>query len=204
MSLPARPSKADVVAEFRRGQILEAARSSFVRHGVTETTVDQIARNAGVAKGTVYLSYRSKDEILRQLLLEDLATLRDRTVPIIRGEGDVEARLRRYLAAMLEFFDERRDFIDHCQLEMSPEVRRKVRASLGQLYRDQVEAWRDVLHEAVTGGHVAAGEADGAATTIVSLARGLALQRIAGWATAPIDLATADACHLLWRGLATR
>src|SRR5689334_4600171 len=119
MSLTHRPSKADIVTEFRRGQILDAARAEFARQGVGDTTVDQIARAAGVAKGTVYLYYRSKDEILRQLLDRDLTELREQTLPAIQVPGDLEERLRRYLTAMLGFFERKRDFIDHCQLELT-------------------------------------------------------------------------------------
>jgi hypothetical protein len=39
---------------------------------------------------------------------------------------------------------------------------------------------------------------------IVSLARGLALQRLAGWSEDTIDAAAARASRLLWKGLATR
>src|SRR6188472_2887293 len=97
-------SKADVVSEFRRAQILDAARDQFAKLGVGDTTVDHIARAAGVAKGTVYLYYRSKDEILRQLLDLDLVELRDETVPAITAPGELDARLRRYVSAMLAFF----------------------------------------------------------------------------------------------------
>jgi AcrR family transcriptional regulator len=124
MSSSVRQTKADVVAEFRRSQILAAARDCFVGQGVADTTVDDIAKAAHVAKGTVYLYYRSKDEILRQLLVEDLAELRDGTVPDISRPGAVDERLRRYVSATLDFFERKRDFIDHCQLELSPDVRR--------------------------------------------------------------------------------
>ena len=63
-------SKADVVTDFRRSQILAAAREAFARQGLAGTTMDGIAKRAGVAKGTVYLYYTSRDEILQQILDE--------------------------------------------------------------------------------------------------------------------------------------
>src|SRR5215813_7170879 len=116
MSSAARPRKADIITDFRRGQILDAAREGFVRDGIGGTTVDGIARAAGVAKGTVYLYYRSKDEILRQLLTQDLAELREETVPVVTAPGSLEDRLRRYFTATLTFYERKRDFIDHCQI----------------------------------------------------------------------------------------
>jgi AcrR family transcriptional regulator len=202
MSLAARPSKTDIVTEFRRAQILDAARTEFATHGVGQTTVDHIARAAGVAKGTVYLYYRSKDEILRQLLDRDLSELREQTLPSIQAPGDLEARLRRYLTAMLGFFERKRDFIDHCQLELSGDVRKQIRATLLELYGDQIAAWETALREAQGAG--GSEQAATAAANIVSLARGLALQRLARGSTEPIESAAAQASALLWKGLAAR
>jgi TetR/AcrR family fatty acid metabolism transcriptional regulator len=202
MSLSPKPSKADIVTEFRRAQILDAARTEFATHGVGETTVDLIARAAGVAKGTVYLYYRSKDEILRQLLDRDLAELREETLPSIQAPGDLRERLRRYLTAMLGFFERKRDFIDHCQLELTGEVRKQIRATLLDLYGDQIAAWDAALREAERVG--SAEHAGAAAANIVSLARGLALQRLARGSTESIESAAAQASDLLWKGLAAR
>jgi AcrR family transcriptional regulator len=203
MSSPQR-TKAGVVAEFRRSQILDAARDRFVRRGVADTTVDHIARAAHVAKGTVYLYYRSKDEILRQVLESDLNELRDVTLPAIQAPGTIDARLERYVRATLEFFERKRDFIDHCQLEMSPDVRKKVRTALGHIYKAQVDAWQTVLADAVSEHVVSVADTGRAAGVIVSLARGLALQRLAGWSDDTIDAAAARASRLFWKGLATR
>ena len=162
MSLPAR-RKADVVSDFRRRQILEAARQSFVRHGVAHARVEDIARAAGVAKGTVYLYYKSKDDILRQLLTEDLAELHGDTVPGIRAEGGLEERVARFLRAALGFFDRKREFIEHCQIELASDVRKKARHKLGLVFTAQTEAWHETLKAGVRGGTVHKGDLAGAA-----------------------------------------
>src|SRR5262245_18491468 len=97
MSITNKTSKAAVVTDFRRSQILDAARENFAKHGLAGTTVDGIAKRAGVAKGTVYLYYRSKDEILRQVLTRDLAKLRDDTVPVVEAPGAIEDKIGRFL-----------------------------------------------------------------------------------------------------------
>ena len=90
-------NKADVVTDFRRAQVIAAARERFTKHGMAGTTMDGIAQAAGVAKGTVYLYYKSKEDIFRQILDEDLTQFQDETVPPIGGPGDVEHKLRRLL-----------------------------------------------------------------------------------------------------------
>jgi len=55
-------------AQQTREEILTAARSLFVEHGYAQTTVAQIAKQAGVAVQTVYSSVGSKAEVLVALL----------------------------------------------------------------------------------------------------------------------------------------
>jgi AcrR family transcriptional regulator len=57
------PLNATVDATDKRDRILDAAQSLFVRYGVKRTSIDDVAREAGVAKGTVYLSFESKAEL---------------------------------------------------------------------------------------------------------------------------------------------
>ena len=196
MSSPDRTTKTDVVADFRRGQILEAARQNFIRHGLADTTVDGIARSAGVAKGTVYLYYRSKDEILRQLLTADLAELHDDTVPAIAREGAIEDRLRRFFTAVLAFYDRKRDFLDHCQTEMTADVRKKARQKLGLVFAAQTDAWRSALADSNV--------APGVPRAIVSLAHGFAIQRLKGWHTDSVEDTVAAAVGLVLHGVTKR
>jgi AcrR family transcriptional regulator len=50
-------------SEAKRTALLEAAFAEVSEHGYFETTVDSIARRAGVAKGTMYLYFRDKPDI---------------------------------------------------------------------------------------------------------------------------------------------
>src|SRR5689334_18688613 len=186
MSSTARKSsKAAVVSNFRRAQILEAARQTFARRGVTNTTMDAIAKAARVAKGTVYLYYRSKDEVLHQVLTEDLAELNDDGLLCTTGPGSLEERLQRFLHAVVSFFERRRDFIEHCQIEMSPDVRKKAKQKLGLVFAAQTTAWRAVLAEEASRGSIHVADFEATARAIVSLAHGMAIQRLRGWQSGP-------------------
>jgi AcrR family transcriptional regulator len=58
----------DELGETRRSQILEAAVRLWLRQGFEATAVDAIAREAGLAKGTVYLYFASKESLLEEAL----------------------------------------------------------------------------------------------------------------------------------------
>ena len=51
-------------AEIRRDELMAAAEALFLEKGFAATSVDEIVRLADVAKGTFYLHFRSKDDIL--------------------------------------------------------------------------------------------------------------------------------------------
>jgi AcrR family transcriptional regulator len=61
----ARAGGRSAARERRRVRILAAAEELFAVHGFAKTTVDEIARRAGVSKGLVYDHYDSKEELLR-------------------------------------------------------------------------------------------------------------------------------------------
>ena len=64
--------------ESRRSAILKAARKLFFDRGFKNVTVDNIAAKAEVSKGSVYLYFKSKEEIYTQILINDsIATFED-------------------------------------------------------------------------------------------------------------------------------
>ena len=57
--------------EARGERILEAAAELIVRWGYKKTTVDDIARQAGVAKGTIYLHWKTREELFKAVLIHE-------------------------------------------------------------------------------------------------------------------------------------
>ena len=97
--------------DARRGSILEAARRVLVRRGYQDFVLDDLAREAGVAKGTLFLYFKTKDE----LLTATFAELVDR----MGGELDAVAAsglkggtlLEKAVHAILAHFDRNSDFL---------------------------------------------------------------------------------------------
>lgn len=80
-----RTTKKEVVAAFRTGEILAAALRLMDDKGVDALTMDEIAQAAGVAKGTIYLYFQSKNELI-QALLAQVGEALAREVEAIMGE----------------------------------------------------------------------------------------------------------------------
>ncbi len=77
---PAKPKPRTKPAEIRRDELMAAAKALFLEKGFTATSVDEIVRKADVAKGTFYLHFHSKDDIL--------VALRERFIEIYCEELD--------------------------------------------------------------------------------------------------------------------
>jgi len=200
LSMPRR-TKTHVVTDFRRSQILAAARLTMARHGLARTTVDQIARAANVAKGTIYLYFRSKKAIVGDALDEGLAALEAATVPAIEGAGTVEEKLRRFLTGMLGHFDRHRDFVELCQFELGAEMRRQARQTFGRVYEAQTRAWQAVFASDTDARGVPRFNPRHTALVVVGLAHGLAVQRLRGWTDLSLEAEADHATAMLWKGL---
>jgi AcrR family transcriptional regulator len=67
-------SEAPSTNRERESRILDAAADLFVHFGYDKTTVDDIARTAGVSKGAIYLHFKGKDALFEGLLIRELFT----------------------------------------------------------------------------------------------------------------------------------
>ncbi len=73
--------------EVRTAEIEQAARKVFLSRGFQAATIQEIAEQAGIAKGTVYLYYESKDDLYTALLLPNLEFLSEKLNALL---GEVE------------------------------------------------------------------------------------------------------------------
>lgn len=72
--------------EARRRRILDAAADLFVHYGFDKTAVSDIARNAGVSKGAIYLHFSSKDELLEGLIMRETIAYQERWLDLIEND----------------------------------------------------------------------------------------------------------------------
>lgn len=96
-----RRSKED--AARTREAILEGALACFDRYGITSSTVEQIAREAGVTRGAVYHHFAGKREILRAIRERVSLPFLDQadTTLLKRGESGALERIERFLLALV-------------------------------------------------------------------------------------------------------
>jgi AcrR family transcriptional regulator len=90
--------------EARPAEILEAALAVFAERGYAATRMDDIARHAGVTKGTIYLYFDSKDAVFRSLVQESIgSTIDAQLANAARFEGSASVLLSQILRAIGAF-----------------------------------------------------------------------------------------------------
>ena len=134
--------------ESIREKILAAAEKRFWRYGIKKTTIDEIAADADVGKGTVYLHFESKEEIglaiithyKEQILIEQQAAAADRSITVLD-------RMKRVLSLPVMSAHER------CQqsplvLEIILAVKPQLSVRIRDLFEQEVVLIQDLIEEA--------------------------------------------------------
>ena len=99
-------------------QIIEAAVRVFARNGYYNSRVSDIAREAGVASGTIYLYFKTKDEILVTLFREKMAAWVGQVAEQIAGEPDPVKKIRRLVALHFETLERDPALAEVVQVEL--------------------------------------------------------------------------------------
>jgi AcrR family transcriptional regulator len=93
--------RAERAAE-RRAAIVEAALEEFIARGFTATRLDDVARRAGVAKGTIYLHFKDKESMFEELISTAIVPLLGRLVPQPSMSGTVRDALEGFANAFIQ------------------------------------------------------------------------------------------------------
>lgn len=131
----------------KRDAILKAATKVFARHGFFNAQVADVARAAGVAAGTVYLYFRSKDDLLTSIFEESMTRALAATEAALRGVDDPIERLRRLARVHLGGLGRDRDLAVVFQVELRQSTKFMERFSAAQL-RMYLGQLRDAVTDA--------------------------------------------------------
>ena len=99
-------------------QIVDAAVRVFARNGYYNSRVSDIAREAGIASGTIYLYFRTKEDILVTLFREQMASFVAHLRREIAGEPDAVAKIRRLVALHFSVLEQNPALAEVVQVEL--------------------------------------------------------------------------------------
>src|SRR5882757_4383816 len=117
-SLPTSKTAARGAVSDKREAILRAATRVFARNGYFNSKVAEIARAAGVADGTVYLYFKSKEEILHSIFDRTMEEAIAAGKQQLKQTADPREKLRRIALLHLERLGDDRDLAVVFQVEL--------------------------------------------------------------------------------------
>ena len=151
-------SKEEVVQEYRIHSIKEATMRVIARKGMAAATMQEIADEAGVAKGTIYLYFRDRDELVEKTFETAMALLGERIDAALGHDLPFEEKIREMIAVRMAFFRENREFFRlYLSLRMpegSPQQQRRQKRTCHPQYRARVQKLGEVLKEAMERGEI--------------------------------------------------
>ncbi len=96
------------LSDRKRGEILRAAAAVFARKGYHQALMEEVARAAGVGKGTVYRYFRDKEDLFFSILDHGVARLIAALESASRSGGGPADSLKKVFQALAEFTRENR------------------------------------------------------------------------------------------------
>jgi AcrR family transcriptional regulator len=109
-AVPQGRRRRDRLEAFNRKAIEDAAVAVLSARGRTGLTMDAVAAQAGLSKGSLYTYYRSKAELLESVKEASLQPLRDELAAILEGASPPREKLAAMVERFLGHFDAHRDF----------------------------------------------------------------------------------------------
>jgi len=96
--------------EQHRLEILQTAEQVFARNGYHPTTMDAIAESCGWSKGTLYLYFKSKEDLFFSILIEKMEQFSATLLAELRHSKGIEDKIAALIVAQFGFFSENENF----------------------------------------------------------------------------------------------
>lgn len=151
-----RVTRTELAKAARREEILAAARRVFAGRGFRGTTIADIAEEARIALGTIYLYFPSKEAVFAALN-EQLTDLITGAIADVPPEGSLEEIVRRRVENVFAVCGGHRDLVRLVVLNTDPES--EVTRRLRQTYLDQIRPMVEEAKSAMDAGFVRDGDA---------------------------------------------
>lgn len=196
---PAMPVPKTKRGEQTRQKILDAAEREIGSKGFAEASISTITAEADVAQGTFYVYFRTKEDVMRELVLRMGRRLRHHLTVATSG---IDSRLEVERRGIHAFFEFVRDNPNLYRVVMGMQFVDE--ATYRRYYEDFAASYRAALEAAVERGELAPGDAEVRAWALMGVCD-MVGRRFALWdKSGALDRAAEEAYALIAQGLAPR
>ena len=193
--------------EAVKDAILDATDRLLARYGYRKMTVEDIAVDAGIGKGTIYLHFSSKEEVVLSHIDRIVERLNEQLQEIARSEAPAAERLRRMLLTRVLF---RFDSIQHYTQSLN-DLLAALRPGLlrrrAQYFEAEAQVFEEVLKAGSKSGELSFEDEHATAHALLQATNGLlpySLSTIELGERDEVEQRAADVANLMLRGLLSR
>lgn len=139
----------------REEEILKASRILFSKKGYSETTLQAIAEKVGITKGTIYLYFKNKEDLLASVIEGEIRAVIDDITMLKKIDLPVEERLTRMILKSLDRLSSQKELyrlLDPDVIRMSPSLRAVFRKRLRPCFQKGIAVITETIEDGVKTG----------------------------------------------------
>ncbi len=193
--------KAPELLEAKKRRILSCACKLLVKRGFQDISLDDVARSAGVAKGTLFLHYKNKSDLFSAVFADMVDGLGDELEKAVasglRGQGLLEESAR----VILRHFDRYHDFLANFSSGAFPACTPRCGEKLTDKFRRNYNQVSRVLKICRQDGVVGPGSIAYASAALFGLCRSAMMLRAARKAGYPLEARTSEVVEFFLNGM---
>ena len=134
-----------------RSKILVAAQEVFTRYGFGKTTMDDIAREMGKGKSSIYYYFTSKEDIFRAVIDKELVLMKTRILDAVSSKKDSREKLKVYVIERMHGVQSFKNLYTVIRNEFTTQ-RDFVDQTRQQTDQDEISIVKDILDQGVEAG----------------------------------------------------
>jgi AcrR family transcriptional regulator len=134
--------------ELKKESLMKIVVQVLSREGLNDLTMDTVAREAGVAKGTLYTYFRNKQDLVREAIDISIAPMLEELNGILKSKLSPDQKLRKMTLRHLAYFEAHRDFFSIFVHDRHNEQRRLKRYR-SHHYQDFLERVASVIRDGI-------------------------------------------------------
>ncbi|MFH1288011.1 MAG: TetR/AcrR family transcriptional regulator [bacterium] len=175
--------QAEAKKEKRRGLILKTARKVFAKHGYFLTTVDMIAKDAGLAKGTIYLYFKHKEDLFFSLFEEGYGKFLEYLNAIKEKSIDPLEKILEIIKLEVDFHQKNTDVCRLFLNNQGPDIENilpKFRSKILQKHEYQLKVITEIVKQGIKQNKIKKINPYKMAITIIGASHGLLMAGVLG------------------------
>lgn len=179
--------------------IFESAIEIFSKAGYNGATMDDIALNAGVAKGTLYYHFKSKEEIFNYIITNGLEMMRVSVEEAVKSQENIMLKIKTMCKFQLELIYENKDFFKVIMSQAWGQELRQV--ELRKCIEEYLKTIEGFLQEGMDNGIVKKGDSNFMSYTFFGTLVSAAIYELINAENTNINMVIDNLMNFIFRGI---